>query len=307
MDSLTGSEGRADEHENKTSKTASPLAAKKLRYVGDRTNSMIPCEYRELFYSLMFLFSRSCRKVFVFIQETIATLSKYSPEKGFKLYLDVSLAADAFAKLAKDGSAETDFAPIAYELLTQAFSLYEEQISEERAQFRCINAMCGTLLASRSISKEDYENLITKTAQFSAKVLKKPDQCQLVALCAHLFYPVGSGGEMKYSNPQRALECLQRSLKLADACTSMNSAHLNLFVDLLEHYVFFFEKRNELITHAYITGLVALIKEHIGNLNSYGTDAEATKAQFLALLRYIKQKKADADSAELFAPVQIGE
>ena len=257
---------------------------------------------------LSFLFFRSCRKIFVFIQETIATLAKYNPEKAAKLYLDVSLAADSFAKLAKDGSAETDFAPIAYEFLTQAFSLYDEQISEEKAQYRCIQAMCGTLLASRSISREDYENLITKTAQFSAKVLKKSDQCQLVALCAHLFYPVGSGGgEMKYSNPQRALECLQRSLKLADACTSMNAANLYLFVDLLEHYIFFFEKRNELITHAYITGLVALIKEHIGNLNSFSGDAEATKAQYLAVLRYIKQRKSDAETAELFAPVQIGE
>jgi len=243
----------------------------------------------------------------VFIQETIVTLSKYSPEKGVKLYLDMSLSADTFAKLAKDGSDETDFAPIAYELLTQAYALYEEQITEEKAQYRCANAMCGTLLASSSISKEDYERLITKTAQFSAKIIQKPDQCKLVALCAHLFYPVGNGVEMKYSNPQRALECLQRSLKLADACTSMNPSHLNLFVDLLEHYLFFFEKRNALITHAYITGLIALIKEHINNLNSLTGDAEATKAQYLAVLRYIKQKKIEPESSELFAPVQTGD
>jgi vacuolar protein sorting-associated protein 35 len=41
--------------------------------------------------------------------------------------------------------------------------------------------MVGTLLALRSLSKEDYESLITKTAQFSAKFMKKPDQCELVA------------------------------------------------------------------------------------------------------------------------------
>jgi vacuolar protein sorting-associated protein 35 len=247
----------------------------------------------------------SCRKICVFIQESIATLSKSSPEKGLKLYLDASLTADRFASIAKKGVDEPDYAPISYELLTQAVALYEEQISDGKVQYRCITSLSGTLLALRSISKEDYESLITKTAQFSAKVMKKPDQCELVALCAHLFYPVGSGGEMKYNNPQRALECLQRSLKLADACTSINPAHVNLFVDLLEHYVFFFEKNNPLITHAYVTGLVALIKEHLSNLNALSSDAEA-KAQFAEVVRYIKLRKADAESAELFAHVQIG-
>lgn len=235
----------------------------------------------------------------------MATLAELSPEKGLKLYLEASLTADRFATTAKkDG--ESDYSSISYELLTQAIALYEEQISDGKVQYRCIAALSGTLLALQSINKEDYESLITKTAQFSAKVLKKPDQCQLVALCAHLFYPVqSSSGERKYSNPQRALECLQRSLKLADACTSMNPAYIHLFVDLLEHYVFFFEKKNPLITHAYVTGLVALIKEHLGNLNAIGSDGEA-KAQFLEIVRYIQQRKIDADAAEMFSEVQIG-
>jgi len=302
---LTGTVGDENKHSEEPTVKPPVVSPKTLRYVyGCFLGGAAP----EFISRLLFLFNvLSGRTIFVFIQETIHSLAQHSPEKGVKLYLDISLAADTFAKLTKDGSGETDYVPIAYELLTQAYSLYEVQVTEEKAQFRCIQAMCGTLLASRSISKEDYESLITKTAQFSAKVLQKPDQCQLVALCAHLFYPVGSGGEMKYSNAQRALECLQRSLKLADACTSMNAAHLNLFVDLLEHYVFFFEKRNELITHAYITGLVALVKEHVGNQTSYGEDAAATRAQFLAVVRYIKQKKADAETAELFAPVQIAE
>lgn len=244
----------------------------------------------------------------MFVQETIVILAKHSPEKGLKLYLDAALAADTFATLAKDGSAETDYVPIAFELLTQAFSLYEEHIKEENAQCRSVQAICGTLMALKSIATESYESLITKAAQFSAKILSKPNQCKLVAICAHLFYPVGSGGDIKYSNPQRALECLQRCLKLADACTSMNPAHMDLFVDLLEHYIYFFEKRNALITHAYITGLVALIKEHINNnIKSFTGEAEATKAHFLAVLRHIQQKKSDPDSAELFAPVQTGD
>jgi vacuolar protein sorting-associated protein 35 len=217
--------------------------------------------------------------------------------------LDVALTADSFAVLAKDGTDATDYTPIAYEFLSQAFGLYDEQISESKVQHRCITSMSGTLLAFRTLSKEDYETLITKTAQFSARVLKKPDQCQLVAMCAHLFYPVGSGKDMMYSNPQRALECLQRSLKLADACTSANPVHVSLFVDLLEHYVYFFENKNPLITHAYITGLIALITEHLSNASRL-ENVEA-RAQYLEVLHYIKQKKAGEATAELFAPISL--
>jgi len=251
----------------------------------------------------------SCRKVFIFVQETISMISKGNAETALKLYLELSLAADSFANVGEEKPANTtDFTSISYELLSQGFSLFEESITDSKVQGRCIRLLVGTLLSSRTLSKDDYERLITKTAQFSAKVVKKPDQCQLVALCANLFYPTGDISSSRYSNPQRALECLQRSLKLADACTSANPSNVYLFVELLEQYLFFFEKKNPVISHTYITGLVALIKEHITNLESFGGDSRViveAKAQFLEDVRYIKRRKADEGSAELFGPIQI--
>lgn len=231
-------------------------------------------------------------------------LGRSNSETGVKIYLEAALTVDAFAK----GENATEYAPITYEFLSQSYTLYEEGVTESKAQQRCISSMVGTLLALRSLSKEDYESLITKTAQFSAKVMKKPDQCQLVALCAHLFFPASHGDDMKYSNPQRALECLQRSLKLADACTSANPSNVGLFVDLLEHYVYFFENKNPVIKDAYITGLIALIKEHVSNAGSVGGGSSAisdAKAQFLEVVRYIKRKKDEEATAALFAPIQV--
>lgn len=256
----------------------------------------------------MFFFLHSCRQVFVFVQETLALVSKAVPETGMKLYLEISLTADSLASAEGDTEILAEFAPIAYELLSQAFAIYEEAITDSKAQQRCIKQIVGTLLASRSLSKDDYESLITKTAQFSAKVVKKPDQCELVSLCAHLFYPTMTPLSSKYSNPQRALECLQRSLKLADACTSANASNVQLFVDLLEQYVFFFEKKNPLITHNYVTGLVALIREHLNNLESHGIDPRVVadaRGQFSEVIRHIKRKKTDEATSELFSPIQV--
>ena len=225
-------------------------------------------------------------------------LGRADSEIGVKLYLEAALTADTLA------IKEPEYAPVSYELLSQAYTLYEETITDSKVQQRCVTAMVGTMLAAKSLSAEDYESLVTKTAQFAAKLLKKPDQCQLVALCAHLFYPIAAGDEMKYSNAQRALECLQRSLKLADACTSANPSHVKLFVDLLDHYVFFFEKKNPVISHAYITGLVSLIKEHLGNLGD-STGVSEAKAQFVEVVRYIKRKKSEEATAELFGQIQV--
>lgn len=106
------------------------------------------------------------------------------------------------------------------------------------------------------------------------------------------------------------MECLQRALKLADACTSTNPENIYLFVGLLDHYFFFFEKKNPVITHAYVSGLVALIKEHLSNIGgAFGGPPSPVvvdaRAQFLEIVRCIRLKKEEADSAEHFAAVTV--
>jgi vacuolar protein sorting-associated protein 35 len=150
-----------------------------------------------------------------------------------------------------------------------------------------------------------------KASKYAAKMLKKPEQCEMVALCAHLFYVVGDNDiTVVYSNPQRCLECLQRSLKLADSCTNTNPANLKLFVNLLDLYLFFFEKGNPNITANYITGLVALIKEHVDNLSQFGGSVDNTpvgesRSQFLQIVRYIKQMKNGEETKEKFASINV--
>jgi vacuolar protein sorting-associated protein 35 len=139
----------------------------------------------------------SSRSIFVLIQETIELIAKNDPEKGLKLYAEASAFADRnVSTTVVDGA---DMEAISYELLRLALTLYEDRITEVKCQCRCITSLSGTILALRSVSKENYESLITRTAQFAAKIALKPEQCQLVALCAHLFYPADNGGQSKYS------------------------------------------------------------------------------------------------------------
>lgn len=48
--------------------------------------------------------------------------------------------------------------------------------------------------------------------------------------------------------PKRSLECLQRALKIADSVMD-HSVSINLFVSVLEKYLWFFERKNEEVKH----------------------------------------------------------
>lgn len=90
---------------------------------------------------------------------------------------------------------QTGFEEVSYEFFAQAFTIYEDAISDSRAQFQAVCIISGALHGSRGFSKENYDTLITKAALHGSKLLKKPDQCRAVYLASHLWWVV--------ENPQR--------------------------------------------------------------------------------------------------------
>ena len=252
-------------------------------------------------------YGNSCRKVFVFVLETIGSFAQYSPERGIKLYLEAALTADKLGAGCDTDDEKVTYGNIANELLSLAFALYEQQaVKDILAQRPCIISMIGTLMACRSLAKPDYEGSIAKISKFAAKATRQPDQCELVTRCSHLFYVLDDDGKtVVYANPQRSLECLQRSLKLANACTAADVSNLKLFVDLLDIYLYFFEKNNPHITGNYITGLAALIKEHSNGVPPHMQAAAEAKKQFLQIVRYIKKMKGVPESAEKFQAIDV--
>lgn len=222
------------------------------------------------------------------------------------------MAADNLGAGCDSAEEKESFGNIANELLTLSFSLYEQESAKDvRIQRPCVTSMIGTLMACRSLGKTDYEGLIMSVSKFAAKMSKQPEQCEMVTRCSHLFYVLDhDGSTVVYANPQRSLECLQRSLKLANACTTVDITNLRLFVDLLDVYLYFFEKKNPLITGNYITGLASLIKEHSNtNPMQYGGGAmqavSEAKNEFLRIVRYIKAMKAKPETAEKFQGIDV--
>jgi vacuolar protein sorting-associated protein 35 len=128
----------------------------------------------------------STKKIFHFLIESITSLAASHPESAMRLFLQAAQAADDQALSA-----------IAYEFVKEALLIYECEITDSRQQSGALTAFIGALLNCKNFAVEDYEALITKIAQYSNKLLKKPDQARMISLCSLLFFPpkvAGSDG-----------------------------------------------------------------------------------------------------------------
>jgi len=149
------------------------------------------------------------------------------------LYTRVNGAADLCLRLfiaCGQIADQTGFEEVAYEFFAQAFTIYEEAISDSRAQFQAVCVIAGALHGTRGFSKENYDTLITKCALHGSKLLKKPDQCRAVYLASHLWWaveiPTRGEEDLKTVGYLGLLLGYKRSvLTFIVSCTAMASAY----------------------------------------------------------------------------------
>ncbi|CAK7891210.1 vacuolar protein sorting-associated protein 35 [[Candida] anglica] len=193
--------------------------------------------------------------------------------------------------------------------------------------FQSVLAIANKLAFSRYFNKDNYENLITKVTLYGSKLLKKQDQCRSVYYCAHLWWwcdlliegpsptvvdesaqDIKEEGENSvkkesqttpslYRDPKRVLECLQKSLRVADSCMDPFLS-LKLFIEILNRCLIFHVYGNYLVDAKYINGLIDLIKTNLENLKSENSDENdetvfsTIESLFQRSLYYIEEQKA---------------
>ncbi|KAM6480345.1 vacuolar sorting protein [Trichoderma sp. SZMC 28011] len=190
----------------------------------------------------------------------------------------------------------TGFEEVAYEFYAQAFTAYEESISDSKAQFQAVCVIATSLHQTRSFGKENYDTLITKCAQHGSKLLRKPDQCRAVYLASHLWWatPVAVNNETEetelYRDGKRVLECLQRALRVADSCME-TATSIELFVEILDRYVYYFDQQNESVTTKYLNGLIELIHSNLAGNQQDSASIETSKKHFHQTLENIKSRQ----------------
>jgi vacuolar protein sorting-associated protein 35 len=116
-------------------------------------------------------------KVMQYVIEILEVLANQRPGPALQLYLQAALCAD-----------RCDMEKVVYELLSQAFMLYEEE--DSKVQLDYLYLIVNALQSMRHITEGNYDTLTTKTCQYSSKLLRKPDQCRAAFTCSHLFWPL---------------------------------------------------------------------------------------------------------------------
>ncbi|CAF1262535.1 unnamed protein product, partial [Didymodactylos carnosus] len=124
---------------------------------------------------------KKCQKLFQFCNQCLTILTKpESNDLPLRLYLQGSLTASEI------GTESTE--TIAYEFLSQAYVLYEEQAGNTKAQAETLKVLIGTLEKVSCFNEENHSTLRQSLTQAAARLLKRPDQVRALLLCTHLFW-----------------------------------------------------------------------------------------------------------------------
>ncbi|KAF5382882.1 hypothetical protein D9757_007328 [Collybiopsis confluens] len=238
-------------------------------------------------------------------QTRVATILKFVRQLTSILANQVeapSIALRLFL-LAAQISDECGFEDLTYDFYVQAFSVYEESISESRAQLQAITLIIGTLNGAKVFGVDNYDTLITKAALHGAKLLKKSHQATAVGLASHLWWQeapppsssgdgegaaaptkaparvggAGAGDKVKeeeeevkaypHQDSKRVLECLQKSLRIANSAIE-EIVTVQLYCDTLDQYLYYLDKGAPAVAPKFINSLVELITSSMDNIQS---------------------------------------
>ena len=78
-----------------------------------------------------------------------------------------------------------------------------------------------------------------------------------------------------YRDGKRVLECLQKSLRIASSCIDELTS-VQLYVDALDRYIYYFEQGVEAVTPKYVNSLVELITSNIDSVHSGESSGSAS-------------------------------
>ncbi|GAA5990386.1 hypothetical protein JCM10908_007348 [Rhodotorula pacifica] len=205
----------------------------------------------------------------------LSALFKFIHQCTSILYNKVDSASDICLRLyllALAAADESGHEELAYEFAVQAFTIYEESISESKAQLQAITAIIGALQVTRVFGEDNYDTLITKAALHGAKLLKKGQQATAVALASHLWWQMELPGRDASDNDKppfrdgkRVLECLQKALRIATSSIDELTS-VQLYCDALDQYLYYFERGVDAISAKHINSLVELISSNLDSL-----------------------------------------
>lgn len=187
-------------------------------------------------------------KIFQFVHQTITAIMKDSncPDLCLRLFLEAALTSSR----TRISNRET----ISYEFVSQAFAIYEEEISDSKQQLSSLVLIMATVKEVNFKSEENLNPLRTQCCLNGAKLVKKSDQCRAI-LSASLLFIDRSSEKIE----DEAIKCIKKAIKVSSSVLD-SEVQLHLFVEILSHLTLFIDLKCP-ETESIVKSLVERIEE----------------------------------------------
>lgn len=76
----------------------------------------------------------------------------------------------------------------AYEFMSQAYIIFEEEVTESEAKVSALNLIVSTLYTLTCFGNDNFETLSANAISYSNKLLKKNLQAEAITLASHLYF-----------------------------------------------------------------------------------------------------------------------
>nr|VZI02216.1 unnamed protein product [Spirometra erinaceieuropaei] len=184
-----------------------------------------------------------------------------APDTALKLFLNCAQAIDALP-FGKQIS-------LAYEFFSQAFTLFEQELSQSRSQLSALCLIVSTLLEMKCLDAENFQVLRTQCTRTASHLLLRPDQSRAMAVASHLFWAPREpqANPEVFRHAKGLISCLEKAQNLADMCMDLDTRS-QLYIDLVNYCIKFRQLGCDEVTDERISKLMAAIEDLLGQLDS---------------------------------------
>ena len=249
------------------------------------TYNISKIENGEAFYKLMI-------DIYKLLNEIISLIKENWPEVALKLYLVAASQVNSIL------SEKNNFEEACASFMNGALNIFNEGKYDINHKYFLLSQICGYLVNFTILSKENLENIIKVLMDTGNKMTKRGDQFNTMIDIGQIYYIVLKDGK-------KVLDCINKARKFANFAMT-NPQNLNLYVDLLNKFLYFIDVENEILTIKadQIDEMIELIKNHIETIkNEVSKDSSflpAIESYFNNTIEFIKKRKSEENHKAIY-------
>lgn len=108
-------------------------------------------------------------------------IQSHYPEVALRLNLQAVQAVNNLENV-------NDLEDLGYEFMSNAYIIFEEEITETENKVVALNLIVTTLYTLTCFSTDNFDTLCANAIGYSGKLLKKNLQCEAITASAHLYW-----------------------------------------------------------------------------------------------------------------------